>query len=86
MTAHHLTVRGVPPRLAKALEREKRRRRQSLNATVIQLLSQALGLDPARDPTTNGLEVLAGGWSDEQLEAFEANTAFLEQIDKELWR
>lgn len=40
----HLTIRNVPPELAKALEEEKKRRGLSLNQTVIQLLSQATGV------------------------------------------
>ena len=55
-----ITLRNVPPDLAAALNREKRRRGQSLNRTVIDLLKQGLGVG---EPRSNGLARLAGGWS-----------------------
>jgi len=81
----HLTIRDVPPELARALEEEKKKRKQSLNRTVLDLLKQALGLVPwgAYD---NGLGRLAGTWSKEELEEFERNTSVFEQVDEELWR
>lgn len=73
MQADEAPHRPLPPEVAEALEREKRRRGQSLNRTVIDLLAQAL----AR---------LAGGWSAEELAAFEEAVAPFEQVDDELWR
>ena len=81
----HVTVRNLPDPIAKALEKEKRRRGQSLNQTVIELLRQVLGLRPDRKPS-NGLARLGGSWSAEELKRFEAATALTEQIDEELWR
>lgn len=78
-----LTVRDVPPDLAEALEREKRRRGKSLNRTVLELLSQGLGVKKAR---SNGLGRLAGDWSEEDLREFEEAVAPFEQIDEELWQ
>jgi len=78
-----LTIRNLPPELAEALEREKHRRGRSLNQTVIDLLSQALGVGA---PRSNGLARLAGGWSAEDLTAFEEAVAPFEQVDDELWR
>jgi hypothetical protein len=81
----HLTIRQVPPELAKALEEEKRRRGSSLNRTVLDLLSQALGIG-ASGRRTNGLGELAGSWTQEEFEEFEQAIEFTEQIDEELWR
>lgn len=78
-----LTIRNLPPGLAEALEREKRRRGQSLNQTVIDLLDQGLGAAGVR---SNGLGRLAGGWSDEELREFERATRQFEEVDEELWR
>jgi plasmid stability protein len=80
-----LTIRNVDPELARALERERLRRGASLNATVLQLLRQALGVEPDV-VRSNGLRRLAGTWSAEELEAFAADTAVFEQVDEELWR
>ena len=80
----HLTVRNLPPRVARALEEEKRRRGLSLNRTVIELLGQGLGV--SRHRRSNGLAQLAGGWSEADLADFEAATADLETIDQDMWR
>jgi plasmid stability protein len=79
----NLTIRNVPDDLADALEREKSRRRGSLNQTVIEVLSQGLGVGTRR---SNGIGRFAGGWTAEEHRQFEENTANLEDIDDELWR
>jgi plasmid stability protein len=81
----YLTVREVPGEVTKALRAETRRRGKSLNQTVIDLLKQALGLDWG-PPGANGLEKLAGTWSQKELDSFERATAVFEQIDEEQWQ
>ncbi len=81
----YLTIRNLPPAVAKALEREKRGGGQSLNQTVIRLLARALGLDPDKK-RSNGLGELAGGWTERDLREFEAAIAPMEEIDPEMWR
>lgn len=81
----HLTIRNVPPKLADALEQEKRRRGESLNRTVLDLLAQSLG-QSATGRRSNGLAKLGGTWSEQQYEQFEAAVASTERIDEELWR
>ena len=78
-----LTIRNVPPEVAEALEREKRRSGESLNQTVIELLGQGLGVGGTR---SNGLAALAGAWDEEELRRFESAVAPFEEIDTELWR
>jgi antitoxin FitA-like protein len=82
MTIKALTIRNLPPELADALEREKRRRGKSLNQTVIDLLGQGLGAQGAR---SNGLGQLVGGWSEDEFRDFERATAQFETVDEELW-
>jgi plasmid stability protein len=81
----YLTVRNIPDDLAKALRTEKRRRGRSLNQTVIDLLKQSLGLG-WESPGGNGLEKLAGTWSQEEFDRFERSTAVFEWIDEEQWQ
>jgi hypothetical protein len=78
-----LTIRNVSPDLADALEQEKRRRGVSLNRTVIELLSQGLGVGVTR---SNGLAALAGTWSGDEFERFERAVAPFGEVDPELWR
>jgi plasmid stability protein len=83
MVIKTLTIRNLPPQLAAALEREKRRQGKSLNQTVIDLLGQGLGAQGVR---SNGLGQLAGGWNEEEFRDFERATAQFEGVDEELWR
>ena len=76
-----ITLRNVPPDLAEALEREKRRRGQSLNRTAIELLKQGLGVG---SPRSNGLGRLAGGWSEEDARELERALAPFGEIDPEM--
>ena len=80
-----LTVRNVDPTMAKALAAEARRRRKSLNQTVLEVLAQGLGLGP-EGSYDNGLGSLAGTWSEEDLQEFDDATAQFEEVDEELWR
>jgi hypothetical protein len=80
-----ITIRGVSTRLAEELEREKRRRGRSLNQTVLDLLSDRLGVDDA-GPRRNGLARLSGTWSSENARRFEHAVASTRQVDDELWR
>lgn len=83
-TTRYLTVRGVPADVARALENERRRSGRSLNRTVIELLARALGI--VGGVRKNGLERLAGTWSEEDLAEFEAATKCFGEIDEVLWR
>lgn len=80
-----LTIRGVSRRLADALEREKRRRGESLNQTVLAVLSDRLGVGDA-GPRRNGLARLSGSWSSDEARQFDEHIASAVPIDDELWR
>ena len=77
-----ITIRNVPQEVAAALEAEKRRRGKSLNQTVIELLSQGLGV---WQPRRNGLACLAGTWSEAEFQEFTESVRQFEQIDTELF-
>jgi len=70
----HLTVRNVPLDLARALDRERRRRGNSLNQTVLDLLRESLGVGSGF-AKGNGLARLAGAWTESDLREFEASIA-----------
>ena len=78
-----ITLRNIPSDLAAALDREKRRRGQSLNRTAIDLLKQGLGVGTTR---SNGLARLAGGWSEDRVRALEESLAPFGEIDPEMWK
>lgn len=78
----HMTIRNVPDDLHQALQKERRRRGQSLNQTVIELLRQRLAVGAT---ARNGLARLGGGWSEDEFRAFEDATSVFERIDEEVW-
>ena len=80
-----LTIRNVPRRLADALDRERRRKDQSLNATVLEVLGRGLGVGPD-GPRRNGLASLAGTWSAEDQREFDAAVAAFETVDDDMWK
>ena len=82
-----ITLRNIPPQLARVLEREAKASSTSLNRTVIRILQRAAGLgneQPSRSKYTD-LDDLAGSWSPEAAQAFEKDLAVQRQIDPELW-
>jgi hypothetical protein len=81
----HLTVRNVPPAIMRALDRERRKARRSLNQAVIDALGRGLGVGRV-DDFDNGLRALAGSWSAGELRAFETATAGFETVDEDLWK
>ena len=76
-----LTIRGVPDEVARRLAKLSRERGQSLNATAVQLLAEALGVDERR----RRLERYAT-WSAEEAEAFDRKVASGRVIDDDVWR
>ena len=75
----HLTIRQIPPEVAAALEEKRARSGASLNQTVIDLLRRALGLRAHEE--RNGLARLAGTWTQDEFEQFEAAVASTEEVD-----
>ena len=75
-----LTIRGVPSTVAERLETLSRLRGQSLNATVNEILVEAVGEDARR----RRLERYAT-WTPADLTEFEDNVAAQRGIDASLW-
>jgi plasmid stability protein len=76
-----LTIRGVPDEVAKRLARLSRERGQSLNATAVQLLSQAVGVDERRQRLERYVT-----WTAEEAAAFDRKVANGRQVDDDVWR
>jgi hypothetical protein len=80
----YLTVRNLPPDVATELERQRKRRGDSLNQTVVNALRRGLGL--GHEQKSNGLASLAGTWTEEEHAEFERAVEEFERVDEELWR
>jgi len=82
-----ITLRGIPPDVARKIQERADRLRLSLNAVVIQMLEEALGTTrPKQARCHDDLDFLAGTWSEQEAEEFDAAVADQRRIDPEVWK
>jgi plasmid stability protein len=81
MSTHQLTIRGVPDEVREQLRKLSRERNQSVNATVVEILSDAFDVNRRRQRLSR-----YATWTDEDLERFEASLQAQRVIDDEIWR
>ena len=81
-----ITVRNLPPAVARAVRDKARREKLSLNKAVVKLLEEATGAGPARKPVHHDLDHLAGTWSEEEFREFMECLHEQRRIDPEMWR
>lgn len=78
--SRQLTIRNVPPEVAAALKKLSQERNESVNATVVQILKQALGIDERR----TRLQRYAT-WTADEAQAFDAALAEQRRVDERDW-
>ena len=76
-----MTIRGVPEEVAGKLLRLSRERGLSLNGTVLEILSQAVGTDARRERLAR-----YATWTSEDFAQVEDSVAAQRVIDESLWR
>lgn len=82
-----ITVRGIDKETEIALKKTSERLGKSINATIVTLIKEALGLLKKEQPIRHHeLDHLIGTWDEKDVEAFKQATEPFEQIDEELWR
>ena len=81
-----ITVRNLPPAVAKAVKEKARREKLSLNRAVVRLLEEATGEKPGKKVIHHDLDHLAGTWSEEEYQQFMAALREQRQIDPGMWR
>lgn len=81
MTATQITVRNVEPELSRQLRAISAERGESLNTTVLRLLRDAVGLDARRERLRRYV-----GWSNDDLEEFNAVLRAQRVVDERHWR
>jgi hypothetical protein len=77
------TVRAIPVRVDRELRKRAERERKSLNALLVQILSEAAGEDRAR-MRRRDLSKYSGSWIDDP--EFDRAMEEFERIDEEMWR
>jgi hypothetical protein len=84
-----ITLRNLPPELAKAVRKEAHRQRTSINRAVISLLQRKTEQSkkrPREAQEYDDLDSLAGSWSKGEAAAFETALAAQRTLDPDLWK
>jgi hypothetical protein len=83
-----ITLRNLPPDVARLIRQQAKAHKTSLNRTVIALLERSAA-GPAKTSATilhHDLDHLAGSWSAEESAAFDDALASQRQIETDLWK
>ena len=81
-----ITIRGLEPEIERKIRRIAKKKGQSLNRVILDMVHQSAGLKTqGRKPAAHSLKKLAGGWSEKDAAEFEESIKSCEQIDEEMW-
>jgi len=82
-----ITVRNLPPAVAKAVKEKARKERLSLNKAIVKLLEEATGAEKPRAKLLHhDLDRFAGTWSAAEYRQFTEALREQRQIDPEMWK
>lgn len=84
-----ITLRNLPPEIAKTIRKKAQKEGVSINKAVIKLLEEGMGpRNKAKGgkPLYHDLDDLAGSWTQEEASEFDRALAEQRAIDTELWR
>jgi hypothetical protein len=82
-----ITVRNLPPAVAKAVREKARKEKLSLNKAVVRLLEEATGAEKGeRHVVHHDLDHLAGTWSESEYREFMEALGEQRQVDPEMWK
>lgn len=82
-----ISVRGVPPEVARVIRRRADQTGESVNRVVIRLLEEGAGVGKKRKTLLHhDLDRLIGVWSLEEAKSFNRSLEDQRGIDPELWK
>ena len=83
-----ITLRNVPPEIARAIEERARTGKTSLNKAAISLFAEATGTNKNRGPRTihTDLDALACSWTRKDAAAFDRELKKQRRIDPAIWK
>ncbi len=82
-----ITVRNLPPEVARAVKEKARKEKLSLNKAVLRLLEEATGVDKeSKKVVHDDLDRFFGTWTKEEADAFDEAAREHRRIDPEMWR
>lgn len=82
-----MTLRGVDETIAAVLKEKARQEETSVNAVMLRILRESLGIDKKkRSAVYRDLDSLAGTWSSQESDDFLRATAVFEKVDEDMWK
>ncbi len=82
-----VTLRNIPPAVARAIREKARRKGISVNRAVLELLQERVGILERKERSVHSdLDDLAGSWTDAETNSFEKTLRRQRRIDEKLWR
>lgn len=83
-----ITLRNLPPEVAKTIHQRAKQKKTSVNKAVIELLEESLGGKPKKKERVryHDLDHLVGTWTEQEAEEFERLLAEQRTIDPDLWK
>jgi plasmid stability protein len=84
-----ITIRSIPDKVQKTVQKEAAQKGVSLNKAIISLLERAVGADAPemkKRVLYSDLDHLAGLWSREEAAEFDKNLKAQRKVDAELWK
>jgi hypothetical protein len=82
-----ITLRNIPPELARRIRSRAVKKQISLNKAVLSLLEEQTGSRAVKSRVQlyHDLDTLAGSWTREEAAAFDRSLAQQRKIDPEVW-
>lgn len=82
-----MTLRGIDDTMAAVLKDKARQEETSVNAVMLRILKESLGIEKKKRSTVyNDLDHLAGTWSAQESDDFLRATAVFEKVDDDMWK
>lgn len=86
-----ITLRNVPPPVARAIEEKAKRERLSLNRAVVGLLEEATGQPKSKARATKktlqyDLDKFSGSWTKEEADEFDASLKEQRKVNPKDWK
>jgi len=82
-----MTIRGLDELTMKTLKEKAKQEGTSVNATLVNLLKEDLGLKKKKRMVVyNDLDHLAGTWSDKEYKEFQKVMKDFETVDETMWK
>jgi hypothetical protein len=80
-----ITLRNVPPEIARVVRKRATEKGQSLNKAVLELVAEGAGLRSKVKKKNTDFDEFFGRWSKKEADAFDKHLREIRKIDPEVW-